>query len=34
MDCVVVAKQAAALTENPALRTSLDTHWRKISENA
>ena len=34
MDCVVVAKQAAAVTENPALRTSLDTHWRKISENA
>ena len=34
MDCVVVAKQAAAETENPALRTSLDSHWRKISENA
>ncbi|MDX2476757.1 MAG: ribonuclease P protein component [Gammaproteobacteria bacterium] len=34
MDCVVVAKQAAANIEKPVLRSSLDAHWRKISENA
>jgi ribonuclease P protein component len=34
MDCVVIAKNAAATTEQAALRSSLDAHWRKISENA
>jgi len=33
-DCVVVAKKAAAGIDQPTLRSSLDTHWRKISENA
>jgi ribonuclease P protein component len=34
MDCVVVAKFSAATTTQPALRSSIDAHWRKISENA
>jgi ribonuclease P protein component len=33
-DCVVVAKNAAAGIDRPTLRSSLDTYWRKISENA
>jgi len=33
-DCVVVAKSAAAEIDLPGLRSSLDQHWRKISENA
>ncbi|MFW2438991.1 MAG: ribonuclease P protein component [Arenicellales bacterium] len=33
-DCVVVAKNAAAGIDRPTLRSSLDTHWRKISDNA
>jgi ribonuclease P protein component len=34
MYCVVIAKQAAAITEKSVLRSSLDAHWRKISKNA
>jgi len=34
MDCVVVAKFSAATISQPILRSSIDTHWRKISENA
>jgi len=34
MDCVVVAKFSAATVTQPVLRSSIDTHWRKISENA
>ena len=33
-DCVVVAKNAAAGIDLPTLRSSLDTHWRKISDDA
>jgi ribonuclease P protein component len=34
MDYVVVAKYSAASTPQPTLRSSIDTHWRNISENA
>ena len=34
MDCVVVAKFSAAIITQPALRSSIDAHWQKISENA
>ena len=34
MDCVVVAKFSAANITQPALRSSIDAHWQKISENA
>jgi len=34
IDCVVVAKEAAANSRKSALRKSLDDHWQKISENA
>ena len=34
MDCVVVAKYSAANTNQPSLRSSIDAHWQKISENA
>jgi ribonuclease P protein component len=33
-DCVVIAKSAAAGIDRPALRLSLEQHWRKISDNA
>jgi len=33
-DIVVVAKNPAATLDRPALCSSLETHWRKISENA
>ncbi|MCK5359605.1 MAG: ribonuclease P protein component [Gammaproteobacteria bacterium] len=34
MDCVVVAKFNASSTAKPVLRSSIDNHWQKISENA
>jgi ribonuclease P protein component len=34
LDCVVIARNSAASTEKPVLRTSLDNHWQKISDNA
>jgi len=33
-DCVVVAKNAAAKIDQPDLRSLLQQHWQKISENA
>ena len=34
LDCVVIARHSAASVEKPVLRSSLDNHWQKISENA
>ena len=34
LDCVVIARQSAATVEKSVLRSSLDNHWQKISENA
>jgi len=33
LDCVVVAKKAAAGIDRPTLRSSLESHWWKISDN-
>jgi len=33
LDCVVVAKKATAGIDRPTLRSSLESHWRKISDN-
>jgi len=32
-DCVVVAKLAAAEIDRTTLRSTLESHWRKISDN-
>jgi ribonuclease P protein component len=34
LDCVVIARNSAATVEKSVLRSSLDNHWQKISENA
>jgi ribonuclease P protein component len=34
LDCVVVAKNSASTATQAVLRSSIDSHWRKISENA
>ena len=34
LDCVVVAKNSAAQSPKLSLRSTLDTHWQKISKNA
>ena len=34
LDCVVVARSTASSAENPVLRSSINTHWLKISEHA